>query len=73
MIQIEKNIPIPENARRGRPSYPWADMDIGDSFFVPSVTKKSAKSTCRHASLRHEPMKFICHDVEGGVRAWRIA
>ena len=37
MFTIEKNVPIPDAAlRRGRHSlYPFADMQVGDSFVVP--------------------------------------
>lgn len=32
MPEIEKGVPLPPNYRRGR-VYPFADMEIGDSFF----------------------------------------
>lgn len=73
MIQIDKGIPIPENARRGRHGYPWADMGVGDSFFVSNGRVANFRSTCWHACVRHKPKKFICRAVEGGVRVWRIA
>ena len=74
MIQIDKGIAIPVFGRRGRTSqYPWEAMEVGDSFFVRNRTAANFRSTCEKASVRHKPKKFICRDVEGGVRAWRIA
>ena len=32
-IKIEKDIPLPKT----RSKYPWAEMDVGDSFFVPGI------------------------------------
>lgn len=36
-ITVDKNFPVPENAgNKGRPAvYPWKEMEVGDSFFVP--------------------------------------
>ena len=74
MIQIDKGIAVPDYSIRGRtPIYPWADMGVGDSFFVSNGRVAAFRSTCRGACVRHKPKKFICRAVEGGVRVWRIA
>ena len=34
MYQIEKNVPLPAIVRREANTYPFAEMDVNDSFFV---------------------------------------
>ena len=33
-IKIDKGIPLPEDTR-SRSNYPFADMEVGDSIFIP--------------------------------------
>lgn len=74
MIQIDKGVPVPVSYIRGRtPTYPWEAMEVGDSFFVIDRKMENFRSSCEKASIRHMPKKFICRNVDGGVRAWRIA
>lgn len=72
MIQIDKSIPIPG---RKREEYPWASMEIGDSFSV-STSKTGIRASAAWASRRYE-RRFISRSVtEDGVdviRVWRIA
>jgi len=69
---IEKGIEIPE-VHRGRPEkYPWAQMEIGDCFFVPENTSKHTTSVAYFAGKRHD-MKFSARTVAGGSRIWRVA
>jgi len=76
-VRIEKGIPIPNKKPRGRcggvkPKYPWHDMEVGDSFLMPSNTPASvAHSAVRKASQAER--QFITHYVERGrYRVWRI-
>lgn len=69
----EPNIPIPKRVH-GRPSrFPFAEMGVGDSFFV-SVAYEDIRNTVRHWSKAHK-VKFVCRAVveEGmtGTRVWR--
>lgn len=69
-ITIDRNIPIPKISRGSRPSkYPWAEMEIGDSFVM---NRKRPNGTVSAANKRYS-CKFIARTVEGGVRVWRIA
>lgn len=73
-IKIEKGVPLPV----GRGKYPWREMDVGDSFFVPDVTgvKLSAAAsayTIRCRSTGKPVPKFSVRNVDGGVRVWRTA
>lgn len=64
---VEKGIPYP--ARAVSPSYPFSEMEVGDSFFVPRVTLQSLHRTAR----LHRPRKFLCRTViESGVRGFRV-
>jgi len=43
-FQILKNIPTPKTIRTltpREPRYPFAQMEVGDSFFVPNKTKNT--------------------------------
>lgn len=88
-FKIDKNLPIPPRPRRKRTSkYPLTDMEVGDSFFVPTGPFKAAQESkmksirTRLTYLRNEkriePHARFEHRVvtEGnrtGVRVWRIA
>jgi len=78
MIKIDKSIPIPIRTRRG--TYPFADMQIGDSFFVTLKndykTKRSLASSI-HGSAKYmkktiKDFKITIRSVENGVRCWRV-
>ncbi len=82
--QIRKGIPVPAIQGRGfgaRVSkYPFEQLDLGDSFFVPGSTSKSFASTITTQNKRYgkqEPKRqFTCRtdSVDGvaGVSVWRI-
>lgn len=79
MFEIESNVPFPANARKTK--YPWAEMKVGDSFFVPvtddaetRTTAQSLRSASRHFAHRHNNGHVFktCH-VAGGLRTWRVA
>lgn len=79
-IRIEKGIKIPAFRRQqARISYPFADMEVGNSFMVPAATPADVKRV-QHAvyqqSVRFrkqfsDEYKFTCRRVDGGVRCWR--
>ena len=73
-MQIQSNIPIPEDHRGGFYRYKWDEMGIGDSFFVPGISIQSLSSAANRAAARFE-MRFTCRTVteDGieGVRVWR--
>jgi hypothetical protein len=78
MIEIEKNIPLPPKETR-QTKYPYARMEVGDSFFVPQTraSKDSVYASIQWAK-RKLGFKFILRadnadNDNGGVRAWRVA
>lgn len=78
---LEKNVPIPAALRAGRKSkYPWASMEVGDSFFVPGGKESTMSSARLVAQRRHEGCKFEVREVQEldedggavtGLRVWR--
>lgn len=73
MIKIDKRIPLPSKpCGVGRPDlYPWAVMNVGDSFLIAGGNSQSAASMAYTAGKRND-RKFAVRSVDGGVRVWRI-
>ena len=67
---IEKNIPLPQ--KRRRPSrYPFADMNVGDSFLTSNT---SVRGSMIAYAKRHKSMglRFIAEtQADGRIRVWR--
>lgn len=74
-FEVEKNIPIPKmKTGPGRSSiYPWEELEVGDSFFVPGKTPKQMSGLASSRSKRGDGVKFKTRSVEGGCRVWRVA
>ena len=77
-FKIEKRIPIPTPKKTGYGSYPFADMKVGDSFFVPSSdtfreTRLRVASAASYYGLRHPGIKFSLRKTDDGIRVWRVA
>ncbi len=75
---IEKGIPLAGGGGGGRNSvYPFAEMEPGDSFFVPHRTAKSLGSVVTARNRRGKKdgsgKRFSARTVDGGVRVWRVA
>jgi hypothetical protein len=71
---IEKGvIPRPGEQRVGElvSPYPFSDMEVGDSFFVPGITYKKANSVCQHRNRGGR--RYGYRTVEGGCRIWRFS
>ena len=73
MYTIEKGIPIPPKHKRekGKLTYPYDDMEIGDSVLIPDKRQGTLQSSIRQAHFRTGYM-FTMRTVKGGVRVWRI-
>jgi hypothetical protein len=75
MYEIEKNIPVPPP--RSRSTYPFADMEIDDSFFVPCEpdavrnTERRVSASAAQYGRRHST-KYATRREEDGVRVWRV-
>ncbi len=68
--KIEKNIPVP--APMSGTKYPFKNMEIGDSFFIPFERVATTKvAGYKYAAANGVKISF--RKVEGGARVWRIA
>lgn len=70
-FQIDANVPIPEKQMR----YPWKQLKVGHSFFVPGKTPQDI-GACRQYATRTLGYKFVSRKLTErgvvGVRVWRI-
>lgn len=76
MITIEKNIPMPEARSKGR--YPYADMQVGDSFYLETkgVDEIGVARRLRGSSFlygKKSGAKFSVRKMDDGFRVWRVA
>ncbi len=70
MFVIEKNIPMPRR-RDEDLGLPFDQMEVGDSFLAPDLTKKVLYNAAN--SFRKKTGKrFLLRTVEGGIRCWRV-
>jgi hypothetical protein len=82
--KIEKGVPVPPIVRKGvthKTKYPWREMEVGDSFFVPRPDGKDVKimQTCfsgkkraARFGIRTKTRQWTENGVLG-IRVWRIA
>lgn len=83
VVQIEKGIPITPkcSGKPGQYSYPFGDMQIGDSFAVPLGTESgriqnkvsSAISMWRKRTGTAAKFATRVNREEGVIRCWRVA
>jgi hypothetical protein len=72
-FQIEKNVAPPTSRGGGKALYPFADMNVGDSFFVPETIKRTNVQNAAYMYACRKNVKFSVRAVEGGLRVWRVA
>ena len=71
MLEVENGVPLPEVPERVR--YPFADMEVGDSFLIRDESLvKNARSAAWMFGQRHGA-RFSCRRVAEGWRVWRTA
>lgn len=77
MIKIEKGLPMPRPNKRhgGVRRYPWQEMEVGDSFFVPreGTSQKAIQALSCVTSKRWAPKRWATRTMPGGFRVWRTA
>lgn len=76
---IESGIPLHNRTAGVRNSckYPFREMEIGDSFFVPAeeiTVRKLVQrmSTAVSRAARNTGCKFAVRSDDAGVRVWRV-
>lgn len=78
MLQVEKNIPVPQHlydplfARR---KYPFHILEVGDSFRINTARKSAVSTAVNTANRKAENNERFAFDVDktDGFRVWRIA
>ncbi len=83
-FEIEKDKKITPIQRHKSMKYPWPNMEVGDSFFVPDgspgISRVNngqmvcyvAKTGDMWARSNRLDWKFSYRRVEGGYRIWRV-
>jgi|SanBayMetagenome_1026888.scaffolds.fasta_scaffold106850_3 hypothetical protein len=65
-VKVDKNIPIPVK-------FPFAGMQVGDSFAVPPDVKRPAVTVAAMRFGRRHGMRFTVRQVaDKTYRCWRI-
>lgn len=62
MIKLDKNVPMPTSQGRDS-SYPFADMEVGDSFFVAGKTSNQLVNAAAHWRKKMG-MSFVTRNTE---------
>lgn len=66
-LPIDKNVPLPKR-------YPFADMQVGDSFLVPAHIKRQSVSVAAKRYGERHGMKFTTRlTPERDLRCWSFA
>lgn len=71
-FRIEKGVEIPKRSGDATRKYPFPQMEVGDSFAVPSGRHLAVSTAATNYGNKYQ-MKFSVRAVDGGHRCWRIA
>jgi hypothetical protein len=72
-IRIEKNVALPPPQVGRPPTYPFAAMEIGDSFLMRIEAKDRVREAAQAWRRRHEGWNYRTRIEADGIRVWRIA
>lgn len=80
MYKVERNVPLPDPMLLGGGAprkYPWLEMEVGDSFFVPCDAESIGRISVRLRSAAAKNLtlngrKFAGRRFADGVRVWRV-
>lgn len=73
-FEIRDDIPLPPKATGGKngvSKYPFADLQIGQSFLVGPDGKVAIRSALTAFRKKHPTLGFATRVVEDGVGIWR--
>ncbi len=74
-FQLEVGVPVPPRKRTGRSGskYPFAVMEVGHSFLVPTDIKAATVRSAIGAFRKRNPDggKFSLRVTDEGTRVWR--
>lgn len=73
-FEIESDIPVPATRMRKARTYPFADMEIGDSFAIPADVPHNRVRIAGYQFGRRHNRKYTVQRVNGErYRCWRVA
>jgi hypothetical protein len=65
-MKVEKNVPLPV-------TYPFAKMDVGDSFAIPPDSRRETVAVAALRYGRKHGMKFVVRLMpDRSYRCWRL-
>ena len=67
---VEKDVPIPKSPRRSK--YPFREMAVGDSFFLPNRNNKQIAGL-QGMAFKQTGFRFRIQREGTGWRMWRIS
>lgn len=72
-FKIERGVLMPSR-RSTESKYPFLELEIGDSFFVPEDANKdnNIRASAHSVGFRNSK-KFSVRKVDGGFRVWRTS
>lgn len=70
-FEIDRNVPPPTDGRGAKAKYPFRDMEVGDSFYVPGCDANKLRAASRYH--KSNGRQYTARDTAGGARIWRIA
>lgn len=73
MFQLEKGVPLPDAYSVRKRQYPFAQMEIGDSFSAPEEMRARLSAALSTHKRRHGGEYRILRDSRTTVRCYRIA
>lgn len=73
IVKIDKDIPLPGDVhfRLRNNKYPWAEMEVGDSFVFENVKRGSVATMVSLRNKYDAPKQFVVRIVDGVMRCWR--
>jgi hypothetical protein len=74
MFTIESNIPVPSEAYErpdARSKFPFAQMEVGDSFFVAGAISRSTRYSAQYRTGHVYVTAPETRDGVEGTRVWR--
>jgi hypothetical protein len=71
VITVEKDVPIPRSMRGAK--YPFATLEVGDSFTMPANMKQLLRSHALAYKRANPGWDYKTISIPDGVRLWRVA
>jgi hypothetical protein len=72
MYEIEKEKTMRRAAHGRRPIYPWSELAVGDSFFIPHMTQTGLSGSVANAQRRFGIKINTRVEVKDGTRGVRV-